>query len=742
MPQSNISVSIPLVLSRLAIAFTAIISVNAQAQSPEVAEQRVLEEVVVTARKREESVQDIPMLITATSAQQLADRGVQTTADALTTVPNLNMISNVSSSANISIRGVNSNTSNIGTESGIGMQVDGVPLGRPSYFNTALMDIERIEVLRGPQGTLYGKNTTGGLINVITARPQQEFSAAGDLTFGNYDLRQFRGYVTGGFDDGGKVSARLAVTSVKRDGWAEDRNPANDDFQGVDFEGARLHLLFKPSDQLSLLLTTFYSKDDAVENFQDIQGGAAYPIDGMDGWDRSIYTSENNFFAREIAGASLNVDYQLSSGLTFTSVTGLLENDSESWNDQDYTIIELLATGRRDNQDQFSQEFRIASDNEGAFTWLAGVYFLDQTQDGRDRAELKSDTPILLGLPFPVPGYEEAVSTESEIDAQSYAGFLAGSWAISDRWELSGGVRLTREEKQLGYEQTVELFELAPGVPLGIILAFGRPVPFLQQEIDSTEPSGDISLSYLANESTRVYTRLAHGFKAGGFDATLSSVGDPGELIFEPETIDSIEVGFKSSMANNRVQLNAAAFYFEWDDKQEQFFNGANFITSNAASAENMGVEVELVALLTDNLQLTTTIGHQNAEYKDFFDPLIGQDNTGNKLPYSPDWSGLLALDYGMAVPGGGRLFFRGEAQYRDSNFTDSVNDPRFVQDSRVELNARLGVSSPSDAISLSVWGKNITGEDYITGGFSFFGSEIASVNAPVLWGVELRAAF
>jgi len=697
----------------------------------------VLEEVIVTATKREEVENRLPVAISVISAQELKDRTVVLLEDAITNVPNLVVESNVSSGPNIAIRGVNSSTNNLGIEAGVGMQVDGVVLGRPSYFNTALIDVERIEVLRGPQGTLYGKNTTGGLINVVTNKPTQEYEAAGDVTFGNYDMQQIRGHISGGMSDG--VSGRLAFTSVDRDGWAEDRTPGNGDLQTIDFIGARGHLLVEPSDDLSLLFTAFYSKDGGIQNFQDVIAGPLFALDGSDGFDRSIANNERNHFDREISGLSANIDWGVRD-LTFSSVTAVLTNDWSNLNDQDYTELDVLATGSDQEADQFTQEFRIASDTDGAFSWIAGLFYFDQENSGVNRATLGESVPPLIGAPY-FPGYQEAVNTIAAIDTQSIAGFVSGTWKFTDQWTLTAGIRYTDEEKELDYEQTVEVYEVAPGVPLGIIYAFAPPIAPTHQELSDSEPSGDVSLSFAASEDVQIYGRLARGFKAGGFDSTTGASPDPGDLRFAPETIDSFELGYKAFLADRRVRFNAAAFYLDWKDKQEQFFNGVNFITSNAASASNMGVELEIDAYLTPDLILSGAIGHQDAEYDDFNDTATGVDNSGNVLPYSPEWTGFLALDYTYGMASGWLLNLRGEARYNDKAYADSVNDERWATEAYTNIDARIGVTSPSGKFGIALWGKNLTEEDYLLGGFEFFGTSYAAINAPRTYGIELRAS-
>ena len=243
----------------------------------------------------------------------------------------------------------------------------------------------------------------------------------------------------------------------------------------------------------------------------------------------------------------------------------------------------------------------------------------------------------------------------------------------------------------------------------------------------------------MPSEDTNVYARFAHGFKAGGFDSTISASSDPGDLSFDAEFINSYELGIKTYLANRRVRLNAAVFTLDWTDKQEQFFNGINFLTSNAASADNTGVEFELVALLTPGLELTASAGYQDAKYNKFVDPLIGADFSGNDLAGIPDWTGFLALDYNRSFGGGWNWMLHGDVVYRGDSFGDAANDPANVLESHTLLNGRIGITSPSGRYGIAAWGRNLTEEDYLLGGFRFLGTDNISINAPRTYGVEFR---
>lgn len=697
-----------------------------------------LEEIIVTAQKREQSLQDVPIAVSAVTAVDIENRSIVNFTELFSLMPNTIVDQGVSAIPSISIRGVNSNVNNLGIESGVGVAVDEIFLGRPSAFSTQLIDVERVEVLRGPQGTLFGKNTIGGLVNVVTRKPQNKFAASADVTVGEHDLRQVRGYLTGPILDN-RLAAKISFTTKQRDGWVENRNPDLDDLESEDFWGLRGQLLGTPSDSFSWLLTTEYSEDDSVENFEDIIGGALAPLDG-DAFDRSISTNGPDFFRREIYGASLKLEWEVGM-VDVTSISAVRGVDWSGSNDGDYSELPLFVGGRDENQDQISQEVRVAG-GSGDVTWLAGAYYFHQEQDGTNVFALGEATPPFFGAPF-TPGYEESASTYVEIESESVAAFFSGTYSFAERWELTGGARFTREKKDMRYEQVLDLFEIAPGVPMGVIMAFNLPVAPFNDSLSDNGWSGDLSIAYQLSDDVNSYFKISRGFKAGGFDTGPSAVANPGNLQFEPEFVTSYEAGLKSDLSNDRVRINVAAFYMDFEDKQEQFFNGVTSVTSNAASAEVSGVEFELTSVPLSGLLLGTTIGYQDGAYDQYRDPLTSTDFSGNRLPKTPEWTGSVTAQLDHELPNGWALLLRADGIYRGESHTNPGNDPRFSQESSIVVDARLALSSPSDSFSVALWSRNLLDEDYRTGGFEVIGlAEYQRLNAPRTWGLELTGRF
>jgi iron complex outermembrane receptor protein len=479
-----------------------------------------------------------------------------------------------------------------------------------------------------------------------------------------------------------------------------------------------------------------YSKEENVQNVYDISGGGLYELDGEDGWDRSISTNKGDFFNRDVVGALVRGDFGLRRH-TFTTLSAYRSFEAENFNDQDYSILDIVGTGRREELDFLSQEFRLASTSGAPFSYLVGLYFSDRTTKGRDRFRFGAAIPVLFGI-GDIPGYEEWLVATSTIEEQVSAGFLSGSWAFSERGTFEFGFRYTSEDKAIGYRQDALPFYLSPGVPVGIIYALGPDVAPIHQGRSDSDPSGDLSLVYRLSEDVNGYARYAHGFKAGGFDSTVSSSSNPGDLEFDSEKVDAFELGIKSMLADTKVQLNAALFYMNYQDKQEQFFTGSEFRTGNAASVTSKGVEFELKVLPASGVEIFTTVGYTDASYEKFIDPVLGTDLSGNRL-LAPKWTGSLAIQYYRPFAGSMGWFIRGAAHYRGENFTTVDNDPRWAQDAHTLVDARAGMDFRGGRYTVAIWGKNLTDVGYILTGYEFFGTTYQAVSEPRTFGVELR---
>ncbi|MDT9600726.1 TonB-dependent receptor [Sphingosinicella rhizophila] len=693
-------------------------------------------DIVVTARKREESLQDVPISISVLSAEALADQSAVRIEDAFASLPNVQFTSSSIGGVGITVRGLSSSTNNFGIESAVGVYVDEVYLPRPTAFSQAALDIARIEVLRGPQGTLFGRNTIAGVINIVTADPDDRLTAAADATYGRFDLMQLRAAASAPI--GEHAGFRLSAARIKRDGWFEDRTPGHRDLAGEDIWALRGKLRVEPSAGFDITATLDYSKDKgATGNNEVLQGPFAAFEDGV---NDSIASNEINAESRELVTGSVRANLDLG-GHVLTSVTGYQDARYRRFNDQDYTALDVLSTGAPEEFEFFSQELRLSSDNAGPLGYIFGAYYSSLNLDGNTNAQLGSDALLAIGQ-APISGYQESIVTTSHIAGKSYALFASATWQATDRIILNGGLRYSWERKHLDYEQVVTPFFLAPGVPLGLIYLFGADVPAQRQYYRDGALSGDATISYKWTPDLTSYLRYSRGYKAGGFDTTVSASPDPGSLRFESEFADLYEIGIKGSLARGAVQFSLAGFIMDFRDKQEQVFNGVNFLTSNAATASSKGVEAEIVARPLRDLRLSGALGYADATYGTFEDPLAGIDNSGNRLPEAPRWSGSASAEFTPQLTTDWALYSRAEVTFRSSSFVTNDNDPDFRTRSHALINARIGVERSDGSLGLFAWGRNITGERYLTGGFDFLGSTYIRRNIPSTWGIELRARF
>ena len=683
-----------------------------------------LQSVTVTAQKRLQPMQQVPVAVTVVGAQELENRGVAGFSELLALIPNVAIDQSSSAQPNISIRGISSSTNNIGIESGVGVVVDDVFLGRPSAFSTQLIDVERVEVLRGSQGTLFGKNTIGGLINIVTSLPSRKFNGAADVTVGSFGLKQARGFVTGALGD--SMAGKLSFTAKQRDGWVSNRTPGAEDMMSEDFKGLRAQLRGTPAPGFSWLLSAEYSKDDSVENYYDIRSGFFAAFDG-NGADRSVGTNGKDGFKRTVDGVSLKLDGAWQ-GMDLVSITARRGVDWKGTNDQDYTELAIITQSRKEKQTQWSQEFR-ASARSGAFNWLAGLYLFSQQQDGVDNTTLDDGAPGVFGLPD-IPGYQETADTIVRLKTRSTAVFGSGTFALSPQLDVNAGLRYTRESKTFRYVQQLDN-------PIGLIDAlYANVAPFADSRRDA-QWSGDLGLAYKLGSDINTYVKLTRGFKAGGFDTTAASTSDPGDRSFGAENVLAYEAGVKTILAGGKVRVNAAAFRMDYRDKQEQFFDGATQKVDNAAKAKVQGVEVELTAKPTASLLLAASAGYQDARYKAY------QDNTGNRLIDAPRLTASGSIQFEGHLSAGWGWMARADLRHRGMAFQQPDNDPLYTQEASTLLNLSMGLRDSSGRYSVLLWLKNAANKTYRTSTYEIgaFGTSYQQVNAPRMVGLEFRAS-
>jgi len=721
--------------------------VAADEESQDADQKKFREEIVVTAQRREEKLVEVPLAISVFDSASIQDL---TATDLVSLGPKMpNVLAGGRFAGNFTIRGISSMAGGPGFPPGVGVELDGVFMGRDRAFNFLLNDIERVEVLRGPQGTLYGKNTIAGTINIVTRRPTNTFEAEGDVNYGNLNFIQARASVGGALVKD-KVLGKLSAVYRKRDGYLYNRELDMDE-NDINEGGARGMLQFNPSDDLRIeFFGDFYSQDDnsgATETAHTFDGSILpFPpwsnVPPQYATDRIVDYIIPHYRKRDIWGGSGHVVYDMN-GYELTSITAYREYTS-NFRDSYGATIDLFDVGREENLERFSQELRLASPGDNAFSWIIGAYYDNEKLESFRGIRVADAFPSpILGLPPLPPGFQEQAETNVNLDSESFALFVHGRYEFTQNLAITAGLRYTNEMKDLIYSQ------LPTEISIGLIGLFALPIPLLEDSYEETAPSGDVSLSYSFTPTQTGYLRYAHGFKAGGFQADVISpppFTPPESLSFKPETVDSYEIGYKGDLANHRLGLNISTFYWDFKDKQEMVNTGISFIVSNAATASSYGAEIELYARPpVDGLDINLSVGWLNAEYDEFPNGGgLGVDFNGNKLAGAPDVTGSFGIQY-FAPLGGtngrNRLFLRGDVDHTGEYYGNPANDPLLKVEAYTTLNARIGLERRDGSWGIYLWGKNLADETHLAGGENLFSGIVLTrgINEGRTFGIELR---
>lgn len=701
-----------------------------------------LEEIIITAEKRSENIQDVPISVTVLSGAELQQRSAESLRDLQFAIPNLTLYSRTDFNPNFIIRGISSGARNIGFESSLGVYVDGVFMGRTSGFNQQLDDIERVEVLRGPQGTLFGKNTISGALNIATLRPGDEFDGRVSVEYGNFDNRRASGYLSGPIVEG-VLSAKVSGFTSDRDGFVTNVNasgPASVDDENT--HGFRGELRFTPNEQLDIALRGDWSKADRRvldgEVAEIIDNPFGLPLSGDVPGVRTVSIGGDNIEDREISGGSVTVAYQLDSGHEIVSISALRHLEYALPNsDLDGEPGDFLSNNNRDELKQFTQELRIASPATDPFRYVAGVYYFNQNSDTSRSIVLGDDLRgILAGFGVPA-AFITNLTNSGSVDTKSFAAFANVSFDVSDHLELDAGVRYNNEQKDFVFGQD--------GID---VLGLPTIAPFTD-EIKEEDFSPTFGLNYKPSDDTLLYARFAKGFKSGGWNADILSSSLPSDIVFDAESINSYEFGMKTEMWDRRARLNIAVFQLNYKDIQISRFNNVTggFETANAARARSRGFEVEFTAVPAAGFDVSAGIGYADAEFRSYPDAAPGVDLSGAPLD-APNWTVSASAQYSRPVADKVEAIGRLDYAYRSSAPGDGLDAFSGV-DGFATLNGRVGLAWDS-GLALYFWARNITNNDFVVS--QFVGGNLASTlgvtqrfatyGSPRTYGVSLSFDF
>jgi iron complex outermembrane receptor protein len=675
-----------------------------------------LEEVIVTAQKRAQNMQDVAVSAQAFSGEDIRVMGLDSVADLIYTAPSLNAGGLGSGSQQqMGLRGVVDYSRNPGVDPRMGVYIDQVYQGQGYSADQPLLGLETVEILRGPQGTLFGKNTVSGAINLVTKKPSESFEGEFAVSAGNEGQARYQAYVSGGITD--TVSASLALTYDERDGLYQNTvlNKVTGDY---DRTSGRAKIHWAPNEKLEATFTYDFSERASSE---PVGVEAALPAFET----RAGFESRDN---TEFSGTALHLNYQLDSGVQLVSITSKRDAEFSLIGDDDMLPARIQTTFFDENNDQFTQEVRLQSADDSEIKWLAGVYYFQADRDTGRYARFDEDLYNVL-IP-PLAPYAAALSGQgavpSLLEHESFALFGQMEWAMTDALSMTVGFRYTEDEKSVDWRQvntqddpaTAAVLQGATGLPLtqapGAL--FGAVNSEFKGDRKEDDFSPTISLQYQASEDLLLYARYAGAAKSGGYNADFMTNGLE-RFEYEQETVDSYELGLKGTFADNTLRVNLAAFEMQFDDFQVfQFLANSSGATSleltNAAEASIQGVETEITWLPTSNLRFIANATLLDAAYDDFQNPGGGLPFTGNQLPYAPDLKYYLAAQYRTSFAGG-VITFDVDYTYVDDQFTDPGNLAVDKIDSYDLLGAKMAFAPASESWELSLWGRNLNDEEY-----------------------------
>ncbi|RMG78138.1 MAG: TonB-dependent receptor [Bacteroidetes bacterium] len=734
-----------------------------------------LKDVTVTANKVEEELQDVPIAATVLDANNLEKRTVSNTEEAFQSVPNLITDAYLPSQSTFSLRGLASDFSNIGVENSVGLYIDDVFYSRSFNFNQTLMDIERVEVLRGPQGTLFGKNTVGGVLHIITEKPKFSNFGAIELNAGNFQYLQARAKANVQLVPD-KVAMRVSGAFRKRDGWLLERNKALADQNGTLFYGGRLSLLAKPNDNIKIFLSSHFTADpkaDFTVEYKVPDSGinplAVIPEE-TNYLNREAFQNEEGLsFDRKSYGFTGHVDIQLSKVHKLSSISAYNRTNSSFLRDFDETSVNALIFGQHSSIETISQELRISTPRKDRkLFYIAGVYLLKEKITNQDTFAAKEGmAPVWealyasVGMPIDLPDtYFETSKNNSVINSGSYAAYLGGSYEVTPNIRINAGVRYTHETKDIEYwQRCVECTPLLPpesplsGSPMSDFAApaIASPNDPIRKDTINRVITYNFGMDFKTTDHTLLYINYARGFKASGFNVNVSPSKDfeRAALLFKPEFIYSYEVGLKLR-ANNRYQFNAAAFVTDFQNKQEIVGAGNRISVENANAVQGQGLEVEFTGIWNRFFRTEIALGALNLKYRDFSfddpnDPLPPFDQinlSGNRAFKAPDLTFKFAPEIHSNIGRELKLLARGDLNYVGRVYNDIFNTKSLSRAPSTVINARVQISTRNERFSLALWGKNLTNTTYIQHAWSFVFGDHVAVNPPRMVGVELRTNF
>ena len=705
----------------LALTAVPVISVMAQ--------EVVVDEIIVTAYKRAESIQDVPISITAFNGDFLTQNRMMLIEDVSRMTPNFSISTGPRATNNrITIRGIGS-VGNSAIESSVGVFNDGVYYPRPGSVIGMLLDIETFEVLRGPQGTLFGRNTVAGALNITTHKPSEETEGMIEFGVGDYDAYEVSGIYNAA--PGDSVAARMAFKYVDRGGYGTNTHDG-DDFGARDDFVARGKVLFDPGDRFSLLVIADYAEINSEGNAVELLNSTSTPVFEAtttalygsspvtkDSYDWKINQVHTDRFKDEQQGVSLDINYEYGNGLALRSITAYREWEADNAN-SDIRIPANLAPGTTHFQtDTFSQEIQLISPAGNTLDWLAGLYYyqedydIDETRSAGDSFCVPTIAAISAqaGALCLASEQENAVVTTFSQGLESIAFFGQLTWNISDTWDATLGLRRTADQKRGDFDDQVNN---------PVLTQFHAQETTLGMKRDDSKTTGFANVNWNVTEDIMLFATWSTGYKSGGFNSSggAQALGED-RRIFAPEETRNYEVGVKSKLLDGSMTANATLYRTDLNNFQDLGFDGLSFVVINAGEVRQQGIEADINWAPIDPLRVVAGVSYLDSEYLSFegAPPLPGgavQDLTGKRRNFSPEWQSSLAADWTQGFADGLEWYVGASWSWVDEQNVggSSNNNPQSMQDSFSFINAHAGLRAAEGGWEVALFGNNLSDED------------------------------
>lgn len=687
---------------------------------------RAQETITVTSSRRTKSLKEVPMAVTAMGGLTLERANVKDIEDIAGMTPGFSISTYNPVTPQPYIRGVGTNSSSVGDDASVGVFVDDVYAGRAGGFRADMFDIERVEVLRGPQGSLYGRNVAGGAISVITKNPTEFFEGKFKGTVGSFNLVQLQGAVSGAISD--TINGRFAGSIRQRDGWIDNVNTGAE-LRDQDNQSFRGKLDFRLSNTANFLVIADYAKDDlngpgarSITHYDEVYG-SPYPTQGQ---NDKVDLYKDGSTEREIFGISGKLTVELDD-YVFTSISAYREQDYYFFDDLTGRYLRdagvSLMNDASERSEQLTQEFRLQNLTNGPLEWTAGIYLFHE-----DIARLEGwDSSKMYELQG-VTGQQSRGVWDAANETLSYAVFGEASYRFDDHWGITLGGRYTYDKKEFD------------------VIASGAPdlLGFLQENYQVSEEKSwnsftpKLTVNYFTAAGDMAYMTLSEGYKAGGYNG-IAATEQAARVPFDQEKARNYELGYKTRLFDGAVSLNAAAYFLDYTNLQ-------NFTTdietgevrTATGDAEVQGFELDMNAYLMDGLNLFATYAFTDSEFTSFESDV---SVVGNTLARTPKHSGSIGFNYQWLLANGQALDWRTDVTYQDEMFFSVSNDKAAQTDSYALLNTNVTWET-MQGWEFSVYAKNLTDEDYVVHSFSLTGVGFAIQGEPRTVGVSVAKSF